>query len=180
MLKYPILLLLLIPSISGIAQNYTPTDEGSKVHFIIRNFGINTGGDFHGLKGKIFFYPGNLQASDFNVSVEVKTIDTENGTRDKDLRSSGYFDAEKYPLITIQSTKIDKTNTSGSYYFTGTITMHGVTKTISFPFTATRQGNDYLFIGKFEVDRLDYGVGEPSSVLSKTAKVSLSIIAKKS
>jgi len=182
MLNYPLVLMLLTLSGTGIAQNYTPTDEGSKVHFIIRNFGINTGGDLQGLKGNIVFTPANLKTSDFNVSVEVKTIDTDIRSRDKDLRSGSYFDAEKFPLITIQSTKIDKTNRtdSGWYYFTGTLTIHGVTKIILFPFTATLQGNDYLFSGKFDLNRLDFGVGESSSVLSKTVKVSLSVLAKKS
>ena len=43
--------------ISGIiyGQKYTPTDAGSKVHFVIKNFGIRTGGDFTGLKGSIVF-----------------------------------------------------------------------------------------------------------------------------
>jgi polyisoprenoid-binding protein YceI len=181
MLKYPLVLMLLTVSVTGIAQNYTPTDDGSKVHFIIRNFGINTGGDLHGLKGNIVFTSANLKTSVFNVSVEVKTIDTDNGSRDKDLRSDSYFDAGKFPLITIKSTKIDKTNRtdSGWYYFTGMLTIHGVTKIISFPFTTTLKGDDYLFSGKFDINRLDYGVGENSSVMSKTVKVSLSVLAKK-
>jgi Uncharacterized conserved protein len=169
----------LLITVAGMTQNYTPVDEGSKVHFVIKNFGINTGGDFSGLKGTVTFNPGNLKTSVMNVSVAVKTIDTDNETRDGHLRSDSYFDAEKFPLITITSTKIDKNNKSGSYYFTGTLTMHGVTKIISFPFTATLQDNDYLFTGKFDLNRLDYGVGEPSSILSKTVKVSILVLAKK-
>ncbi|MEJ0104488.1 MAG: hypothetical protein WDO19_18825 [Bacteroidota bacterium] len=30
------------------AQAYKPVDEGSKVKFVIKNFGINTGGTFNG------------------------------------------------------------------------------------------------------------------------------------
>ena len=58
--------------------------------------------------------------------------------------------------------------------------MHGVTKEISFPFKAIQQANDYLFTGDFEINRLDYSVGQPSAILSKTVKVSLSVLAKKS
>jgi polyisoprenoid-binding protein YceI len=95
------------------------------------------------------------------------------------LKSDSYFDTEKYPELIIKSTKINTSNKSGWYFFTGTLTMHGVTKEISFPFTATQQGNDYLFAGEFELNRLDYSVGETSAVLSKTVKVSLSVLAKK-
>lgn len=179
MLKYALSLMWLVITGAGMTQNYTPIDKGSKVHFVIKNFGINTGGDFSGLNGNITFNPGNLRTSVMSVSVAVKTIDTDNETRDGHLRSDSYFDADKFPLITMRSTSIDKSDKSGLYYFTGTLTMHGVTKTISFPFTATLQDNDYLFMGKFDLNRLDYGVGEPSSILSKTVKVSISVLAKK-
>lgn len=180
MLKCILLLMWLVSAVAGMTQNYTPVDEGSKVHFVIKNFGFNTGGDLRGLSGSIAFNPDNLKASVMNVSVAVKTIDTDNETRDEHLRSDSYFNADKFPLITIKSTGIDKTNKPGTwYYFTGTLTMHGVTKIISFPFTATLHSNDYLFTGKFELNRLDFGVGEPSSVMSKTVKVSISVLAKK-
>lgn len=170
----------LIFTLYASAQKYTPTDKGSKVHFIIKNFGINTGGDLSGLEGTIIFVPGSV--CNFNVSVKVKTIDTDNSSRDADLKSEKYFDAEKYPLITMQSTKVNTTNKSsqGWYYFTGNLTMHGVTKVVSFPFRAIKKGDDYLFAGEFSVNRLDYGVGSNSTVLSNTVKVSLSVLAKKS
>jgi polyisoprenoid-binding protein YceI len=172
----------LICSLAAISQKYIPTDAGSKVHFVIKNFGINTGGDLSGLAGDINFMPANITASNFNVSVSVNTIDTDNGSRDGHLKSKEYFDADKYPVITLRSTRIDRTNktASGWYNFAGTLTMHGVTKPISFPFQATKKGDDYLFVGGFTINRLDYGVGKSSSVMSSSVKVSISVLAKKS
>jgi polyisoprenoid-binding protein YceI len=181
---YRILLCLsfLTISLAAVSQKYKPADEGSKVHFVIKNFGINTGGDLSGLAGDINFVPANVAACSFDVSVNVNTIDTDNGPRDKALRSSEYFDAEKYPRINIKSTKIYRTNksTSGWYQFTGTLTMHGVTKPLAFLFKATKKGDDYLFTGGFIINRLDYGVGKNSTVLSNSVNVSLSVLAKKS
>ncbi len=159
-------------------QNLKPVDEGSKVHFVIRNFGISTGGDFSDLKGEISFSPDQLSTSQFNVTVSAATIDTDNPMRDKDLVSTAYFDAEKYPEIKIVSTKIEKTNktASGFYYFTGNLTMHGITKTISFPFQADKQNNGFLFTGEFQINRLDFGVGEKSVVLGSKVIVSLSVL----
>ncbi|MBA2250393.1 MAG: YceI family protein [Chitinophagaceae bacterium] len=164
------------------SQNYKPADAGSKVHFVIKNFSINTGGDISGLKGNVVFNPSALAKSLFDVSVDVNTLDTDNGSRDAHLKSDDYFDAAKYPVITIRSAKIDRTNrtSAGYYFFTGTLTLHGITKEISFPFKAKQQGNDYLFTGNFEINRVDYGVGDNSSVMSKTVKISLSVLAKKS
>src|SRR4029077_5795237 len=90
-------------------------------------------------------------------------------------------EAETYPVITIKSAKINKTNkssSSGWYQFTGTLTIRGVTKPIAFLFQSTKKGDDYLFVGSFEINRLDYGVGKNSTVMSNNVKVSLSVLAK--
>ena len=172
----------LILSLTAVSQKYKPADEGSKVHFIIKNFGIDTGGDLAGLTGDINFNPANVAKCSFDVSVSVNTIDTDNDSRDKHLKSDSYFDAETYPVITLKSTKIFRTNksSSGWFQFTGTLTMHGVTKPIAFPFQATKKGNDYLFVGGFTINRLDFGVGKNSSVLGDSVEVSISALAKKS
>ena len=164
------------------AQKYTPADEGSKIHFTIKNFGIKTGGDLSGLKGEIYFFTTDMAACRFDVTVDASTVDTENGSRDHHLKGSEYFDVEKFPLISINSTKIDKTNKteSGFYYFNGNLTMHGITKPLAFPFHVEKVNDTYLFTGNFEIDRLDFGVGDKSAVLSNMVNVSLSVLAKKS
>ena len=57
--------------------------------------------------------------------------------------------------------------------------MHGVTKPISFPFHVEKVNDNYLFTGEFEINRLDFGVGSNSAVLSDTVNVSLSVWQKK-
>jgi len=173
---------LLFISLQLTAQTYRPVDSASKVHFVIKNFGINTGGDFSKLQGNIIFSPENLADAKFDVSVAASTVDTDNSMRDKSLVGDEYFNAEKYPLITLISTKVEKTNKTGSgfYYFTGNLTIKGITKTISFPFQAQEENNGYLFTGNFQINRTDFGVGEQNLVLSNLVNVTLSVFAKKS
>lgn len=172
---------LLFISFNTKAQKYLPVDSASKVHFVIKNFGIGTGGDFTGLKGAIAFLPDSLSGATFNVSVAASSIDTDNNMRDKSLVSDEYFDAAKFPVIKIVSTKIEKTNktTAGFYYFTGNITIKGVTKAIAFPFQAKEENNGYLFTGSFNLNRTDFGVGSQSIVLSNLVAVTLSVFTKK-
>jgi polyisoprenoid-binding protein YceI len=181
-MKRNLSILFSLLTLTGVSQKYSPSDAGSKVHFTIRNFGIKTGGQLSGLKGEIFFFTSDLPSCQFTVSVDASTIDTDNESRDKSLKSNEYFDAKDFPQITITSTKIEKTNRTeaGFYYFTGTLNMHGVTKPISFPFHIEKVNDDYLFTGEFEINRLDYGVGDNSAVLSNTVNVTLSVLAKKS
>ena len=176
-----LLILSFFIAMNASAQTYNPLDAGSKVHFVIKNFGIATGGDFEGVTGAIQFSPDDLSACSFDVTITASTIDTDNGMRDKSLKSDEYFDVTKYPVIQLVSTKIGKTNKtdSGFYYFTGNLTIKGVTKAISFPFQAKKINDDYLFTGNFDIDRTEFGVGEKSMVLSNKVAVSLKVAAKK-
>ena len=69
--------LLALFSFIALSQAYTPTDNGSKVRFVIKNFGINTGGTFEGVNRTINFDSDNLSTASFGVSVDVKTVDTD-------------------------------------------------------------------------------------------------------
>ena len=169
---------VIVLSFALFSQSYTPTDEGSKVHFSINNFGIATGGDFKGLSGSIKFDPANLAASDFDVSIDANSIDTDIEARDNHLRKAEYFDVAAYPKLSFKSTRITKTNSDGYFYLFGTITIKGVTKEIKFPFTATAKNGGYLFEGNFKLNRRDFGVGKNSISLSDDLTVSLSVFAK--
>ena len=180
------LTLFIILYLTGIftvnAQRFTPVDNGSKVHFVIKNFGLNTGGDLTGIKGDIYFDADNIKSSAFNVSVDAKSVDTDSDSRDEHIRGEDYFDVEHNPRIIIQSSKILYTRNSdkGIYEFDGTLTLAGITRPLSFLFNVKRKGGDYIFTGEFEINRLDYNVGENSSVLSNMVKVYLTVLARKS
>ena len=161
------------------SQTYTPTDEGSKVRFVIKNFGINTGGTFDGLSGNITFDPAALTAASFNVSVDAKTVDTDMEARDNHLRKAEFFDVEKYPKLSFRSTKITTTNKEGYLFMFGVITIKNVSKEISFPFKQTSKDGGILFEGEFKLNRRDFGVGGKSFSMADDLTVELSIFAKK-
>jgi polyisoprenoid-binding protein YceI len=172
------LILFLFASVSH-AQVYIPVDEGSKVKFVIKNFGINTGGTFQGLAGTIRFDPDNIAADSFNVSVSAKTVNTDIEARDNHLRKAEYLDVEKFPTINFQSSKIVHTNKPDYLYLYGLITIKGVTSQVKFPFSYTSQKDGYLFEGEFEINRRDFGVGGNSFSLSDIVTIQLSVFARK-
>lgn len=165
-------------SLGLFSQSFTPSDDGSKVHFVINNFGIPTGGDFTGLSGSIKFDPNDPTTADFDVSVDANSINTDIEARDNHLRKSEYFDVKTYPKLTFKSTKVTKTNKDGYLYMFGNLTIKGVTKEVKFPFSATAKNGGYLFEGSFKLDRRDFGVGGKSISLAEELTVSLSIYAK--
>lgn len=170
---------LLFSFISVFGQKkLSPVQDGSKVHFVIKNFGINTGGDMEGLKGTIIINPTNPSASSADVTVAVKTIDTDNGKRDEHLRTVDYFDADTYPVIRLVSTSIVSDSKTGNYIFNGKLTIKDVTENISFPFMVIAQQEGYLLTGEFSIDRLQYHVGGESKTMGDNIDISMKVVAR--
>jgi polyisoprenoid-binding protein YceI len=157
-------------------HSFLPADEGSAISFSIKNFGLNNNGSFKGLRGTIGFDPQNVAADSFDVSIDAASVNTDNEMRDDHLRKETYFDVEKYPRIRIVSTAVTEVDGKGHYKFAGKLTIKGVTKEISFPFLATRAGNDYIFKGAFTINRRDFGVGG-ASTLGNEVTISLTVFA---
>lgn len=177
-MKNIILFAALLVSSFCKAQTFTPTDEESKIHFVIKNFGINTGGDISGLKGVVKFNAKKPASASFDVTAVVSTIDTDNEKRDDHLKEADYFDASKYPQVHLVSTKILPGKDLMNFIFQGKLTIKNVTKNIVFPFTAESVKGSAVFKGTFEIKRSDYGVGKESATLSDKVKVSLTVSSK--
>jgi polyisoprenoid-binding protein YceI len=69
--------------------------------------------------------------SDMKVSIAIKagSIDTQEPSRDRHLRSKEFFNADADSIITFVSTKIEKNN-DGKMKVHGDLTMRGVTKPV--------------------------------------------------
>lgn len=174
MKKITAILCILFCTVHALAQNYTAVDAGSAIKFNIKNLGLNVTGSFKGLKGKINFDPSNLAAASVSVSVDASTINTGNTSRDKHLKKEDYFNVSNYPELSFVSTKI--TGGAGVFQIEGSLTIKGVSKAISFPFTAKQEGNGYRFTGQFSINRRNFNVGGSSWVLSDNLIVSLNVL----
>mgnify|MGYP001214861842 FL=1 len=160
------------------AQTHTASDADSKITFVIKNMGMDVNGSLKGLKGKINFDPQKLANSSFDMTVDVKTINTGIDKRDTHLKSADFFEAEKFPIINIKTTKIISKG-NNKYFAYAILTIKGVSKNIQFDFIATPQANGYTFTGGFPINRRDFGVGGSSMTMSDNLKVNLSVVARK-
>lgn len=162
----------------AFAQKYQLVNEGSKCHFEIKNFGINIGGDIAGLSGTVILNPQLLGYAAINVTLQVATIDTDNKSRDQHLRKEDYFDVKQYPTMQLISTQIVATTQQNNYILKGTITIKNKTEPVEFPFVVTPKNGGILLNGGFTINRLTFGVGGSSAVLSNKVKISINAFAK--
>ncbi|MBA4849261.1 YceI family protein [Emticicia sp. BO119] len=175
MQKYISLILFLwINSYQLYANPWKPINVS--VTFKIKHaLGATADGSFGGFTGVMIFDPDNLTTSSLKGSIETKTINTGISLRDRTLRSGDYFDTEKYPKITLQSTKIEKAQQENEYIGYFSLTIKNITKNIRIPFTFVQNGAKATFRGNFMINRTEYGVGTKSSLLSDTAAIIIEI-----
>ena len=172
-------ILCITGGISVSAQNYIPVDNVSSVTIIIRNVGMATEGKISGLEGSIVFNPNDLKNASFSVSVDANSINTDIHVRDSALKTAEYLDAKRFPRISFVSKQISQANKSAPFMVKGMLTIKGISKEISFPFTAVGQNDGLLFTGECKVNRLQYKIGVGSLVLSDNMTISLVVFAKK-
>jgi polyisoprenoid-binding protein YceI len=68
------------------------------------------------------------------------------------ITTGDFFEVEKYPTSTFKITKVDGAN------ITGDLTMHGVTKSVTFPAKVSMVGGKATATASIPVDRTDFGV----------------------
>jgi polyisoprenoid-binding protein YceI len=91
----------------------------------------NVKGRFSGLSGTLSLDESDHTHSSVEASLDVATVKTGDEQRDGHLRSAEFFDAEKFPTITFKSSNIDAKG-GADYAVTGELTLHGVTKAVTF------------------------------------------------
>jgi len=88
-------------------------------------------GSFSGLSGALTENPADPTQSTVEASVDISTISTGDAQRDAHLKSADFFHHEQHPTMTFKSTSVEKKD-EGEYKVTGDLTLHGVTKPVTF------------------------------------------------
>ncbi|MEO8886757.1 MAG: YceI family protein [Mucilaginibacter sp.] len=144
------------------------------ISFQIKNLGINTTGTIGTMQANIQFDPANLNTSTIEGSADVKSINTDNDTRDEHLRSDEFFDVARFPKLVMKSVSF-KHKSGNNYVGQFNVTMKDKTKAFDVPFSYVVNGNTGTFKGSFKLNRMDFGVGSSSLVLSNDVTVTIEI-----
>ena len=184
------LVLLLLIGSAGITQPMGPmTYEIDTAHSMIlfrakhNNVSYNYG-RFNEFTGKI---TTDEFASMGMVEFEVKSasVATGNEKRDQHLRSSDFFSAKQFPVITFKSTKVSaKEGEEDVLEVTGDLELHGVKKsiTVDVEITGRAKGKDgeslIGFESIFTIKRSEFGMTYGMGPVSDDIRLIVSIEAK--
>jgi polyisoprenoid-binding protein YceI len=158
----------------GTAQNKEWMSTSSIITFKIRNAGFNVHGKFSGLKSKIVFDETKTAGNSITATIDATTIDTDNSIRDGHLKKEEYFDAVKFPIISMSSQSFLK-QSNGSYKGYFRLTIKNTSKDVMIPFAFSEKDGKGVFKGTFTIDRLDYSVGTSSMIMSDEVTINIAV-----
>lgn len=130
----------------------------------------------------------NVTGEDFsnataNLTADVSSINTDVPDRDHDLQKPGFFDTQKYPDAVFHSTSFKKVSDK-KYTASGDLTLHGVTKPVTFEITVNMGFDDHskkTVAGMKAVGvikRSDFGIAAstPSKMLSDEVTLTANLV----
>jgi polyisoprenoid-binding protein YceI len=138
--------------------------DHSVASFFVRHMMVaDVRGQFNKISGTIQFDPSDIGNSSVEIVIDASGIYTGIQKRDNHLRSPDFLDVAKFPNIMFKSSKVD-TVSEKRFRVTGDLTMHGLTKTVTFeaeytgpeksPYGETSLG----FCAITRLNREDYGI----------------------
>ena len=124
-----IVLTVLSTSIAWMPSAHYEVSDGYAIDFKSKD----PSGSFKTMDGSVEFDEANIDATQFNLKIDVKSISTGNGMMNKKSQTAEWFDAVKYPFAKFKSTKVVKKGTELS--IVGDLTIKGVTKAVTLTVT---------------------------------------------
>jgi polyisoprenoid-binding protein YceI len=122
-------LFLALLTTAAHAAEYQIDASHSGAQFAVKHLMVsNVKGSFSKMSGTVTWDAKKPEATAINATIDVASVDTRNGDRDKHLKSADFFDAEKFPSMTFKSNKVYKQN--NTWKVAGDLTLHGITKPV--------------------------------------------------
>lgn len=154
----------------ALTGDFTIDAAHSRIGFVARHAMVTkVRGHFADFAGTAHLDAEEPSRSTAEVTISVKSIDTNQAQRDEHLRASDFFDAPTYPEITFSSTRVEAA-VAGEYRMTGDLTIKGVTKSVVIDWQPTGTAIDPYgnlragFEGKAVLNRSDFGVSWNSAL----------------
>ena len=156
---------LMVPALAG-AADYVIDAKGAhaSVNFKIKHLGYSwLIGRFNQFEGGFSYDAENPDASTIQVTIDTASVDSNHAERDKHLRSEDFLNVGEFPQASFNSTSYKATDAENGE-ITGDLTLHGVTRSISFPVQKIGEGKDPWggyragFAGATTLKLADYGI----------------------
>ena len=151
------IVLLLLAVIPAQAADWQSQSDG-KLTFEVTFEGVSTLGEFQRFDVKLKFDPKQLDTSRLRVTVDLSAADMGDPDMNAGIADKDWFDVGKFPKAVFESERIDA-RAPGKFVATGTLSLKGVSKPVTVPFSWSEKGKSANMRGEFVVPRTGFNVG---------------------
>jgi polyisoprenoid-binding protein YceI len=108
--------------------------------------------------------PDSAIPQTIDATLDPGSINTNESSRDRDLRFPNWFYVERYPTIRFTSTRIEPAGKPDRFRIAGTLALHGVTRDVTLDVTSLGAKRDdrgtthYRYTATTNFDRRDFGI----------------------
>ena len=150
----------LLWSASAGAGCWKPVPSPKSLTFIASQGGAPFPGEFKSYTARLCLDEQDPTKDTLRVDVDLNSVDSGLDEMDAALKGSDFFDTAKYPEGSFVSDSVRQV-APGHYTVTGTLTLKGVSKTLTVPFTWTpsKDGKQARLDANTTLQRRDYGIG---------------------
>jgi len=128
-------MLLIAAPAAAQSTTWTIDSAHTTAEFTVRHMMItNVRGAFGKVTGMANWDGKDPSTASVDVVIDAASINTREPKRDAHLKSADFFDVKRFPTLTFKSTKFESAG-PGKATMTGNLTMHGVTKSVTFDVT---------------------------------------------
>jgi len=165
------------PERPAAARRFVLTDE-SVISFVGSKITGSHDGGFNAFEGEIRVVDGDTLQSSVDVTVDTTSLWSDDERLTEHLKSPDFFEVETYPSATFTSTEVQQDGER--YRLVGNLTMHGITKSISFPADITIEEGRVTAASEFAIKRFDFDIkypGKPDDLIRDDVLIKLNLVA---
>ena len=164
------------PAASANARAYTFGPDNSSINFIGSKVTGKHDGGFKQFSGELKVVDGKLADTGNKVVIQMESLWADNDRLTGHLKSPDFFNVAQIPTATFETTAIKTGETNSTV--TGNLTLHGVTKQISFPATIQVSDSSVDMNAEFFIKRMDFDVkypGKPNDLIRNEVVLKLKV-----
>jgi polyisoprenoid-binding protein YceI len=162
------------PPSNAAAKVYAITPENSKVEFTGSKVTGKHDGGFKQIQGEV--HTSGETVAHAKVTIDTTSLHSDNDRLTGHLKSPDFFDVQKFPTAVFETTSISGTGDNATVK--GNLTLHGVTKEISFPAKIEVKEDAVTVKAEFSINRKDFGIvyaGKPDDLIRDNVVLRLDV-----
>lgn len=166
---------------AATAVTYRIAPGTSRIEFTGSKVTGKHDGTFGSFSGTASVTGGTPESAGLSVEIDLASVKTDNEKLDGHLKSPDFFDVARFPKATFTSTAIQAGAAAGTgvtHTVTGTLDLHGVRRTVSFPARVRVTPETVEADAEFSLNRKDFGIvypGMPDDLIRDNVVIRLAI-----